>query len=259
MLYYGQEVVPARPPCLIDTDKAETLNTMPTESDFCLMRERMIRDQLIARDIVDPRVLDAMRTVPRHRFIPANLHPMAYADGPLPIGNNQTISQPYIVALMTQMLELSPDDVVLEIGTGSGYQAAILSRLAACVYSLERFVQLGNRAARTLAELGCDNVEVHIGDGSQGLPDMAPFDAIVVTAAAPAIPGPLRGQLADGGRLVLPVGDDRQQMLQRVRRTGPTWKIENLIPVMFVPLFGRHGFRPPDDELIDMPDDEEPL
>jgi len=136
MLYYGQEVVPARPPCLIETDKAETLNTMPTESDFRLMRERMVRDQLIARDIVDPRVLDAMRTVPRHRFIPANLHPMAYADGPLPIGNNQTISQPYIVALMTQMLELSPDDVVLEIGTGSGYQAAILSRLAACVYSL---------------------------------------------------------------------------------------------------------------------------
>jgi len=260
MLYYGQEVVPACPPCPIDTEKAETHDTMPTEPDFGLMRDRMVRDQLIARDIVDPRVLDAMRTVPRHRFIPQNLHPMAYADGPLPIGNNQTISQPYIVALMTQMLELSPDDVVLEIGTGSGYQAAILSRLAHAVYSLERYPELGDRAARRLAELGCDNVEVHIGDGSQGLPDMAPFDAIVVTAAAPAIPGPLRAQLADGGRLVLPVGDERQQVLQRVRRTGPPWKIENLIPVMFVPLYGRHGFRPPAGEAGDESlDDDEPL
>lgn len=232
---------------------------MPSESDFGLLRERMVREQLIARDIVDPRVLQAMRSVPRHRFVPEHLQAMAYADGPLPIGKNQTISQPYIVALMTQMLELSPDDVVLEIGTGSGYQTAVLCELARCVYSLERYPELGARAAETLAALGYDNVEVHIGDGSQGLPDMAPFDAILVTAAAPAIPGPLRAQLAEGGRLVLPVGDERQQMLQRVRRTGAAWKIENLIPVMFVPLYGRHGFRPPageDEDEDDLPDDE---
>ncbi len=214
-------------------------------TDFDTLRDRMVRDQLEARGIINPRVLDAMRRVPRHRFVPDNLQHTAYQDGPLPIGNNQTISQPYIVALMTQMLQLAPDDVALEVGTGSGYQTAVLCELAAFVYSLERYGSLGETASQRLNRLGYDNVEVHIGDGSQGLPDQAPFDAIIVTAAAPAIPGPLRAQLADGGRLVLPIGDRHQQLLQRVRREGDQWHIERMIPVMFVPLYGRHGFHPP--------------
>jgi protein-L-isoaspartate(D-aspartate) O-methyltransferase len=209
----------------------------------------MVLDQLEARGIHDRRVLAAMRSVPRHRFIPAHLQALAYEDGPLPIGNNQTISQPYIVALMTQMLELTPDDVVLEIGTGSGYQAAVLCALARFVYSLERYPALAERANTLLNDLGYRNAEVYIGDGSQGLPDMAPYDAIIVTAAAPAIPGPLRTQMADGGRMVLPTGDRQQQYLQRVRRTGDAWQVESLIPVMFVPLYGRHGFEPPDEPL----------
>lgn len=218
----------------------------PSQPNFDIMREYMVREQLAGRDITDPRVLDAMRRVPRHCFVPEEFRTRAYTDGPLPIGNDQTISQPYIVAFMTQMLELQPSDIVLEIGTGSGYQTAILCELAQFVYSLERYPALGERAGELLTELGYDNVEIHTGDGSQGLPDMAPFDAIVVTAAAPAIPGPLRAQLADGGRLVLPTGNRVQQMLQRVRRTGDTWHVENLLPVMFVPLYGRHGFAPPD-------------
>jgi protein-L-isoaspartate(D-aspartate) O-methyltransferase len=219
---------------------------MPSQPDYEMLRERMVRDQLEARGIDDPRVLEAMRYVPRHRFVPEQEQALAYEDGPLPIGNNQTISQPYIVALMTQMLEVTIDDVVLEVGTGSGYQTAVLSRLARLVYSLERYPDLGAQASALLSDLGCHNVEVYIGDGSQGLPDMAPFDVIIVTAAAPAIPGPLRSQMANGGRLILPIGDRNQQFLQRVRRTGDSWKVESLIPVMFVPLYGRHGFPPPD-------------
>ncbi|MBN1965519.1 MAG: protein-L-isoaspartate(D-aspartate) O-methyltransferase [Anaerolineae bacterium] len=218
---------------------------MPSTT-YDIQRARMVRDQLVGRDIVDPRVLDAMRRVPRHLFVPPRVRDMAYEDGPLPIGSSQTISQPYIVALMTQMLELTPDDVVLEIGTGSGYQAAILGEIARQVYSLERHATLAATASKMLDELGYTNIDVYVGDGSQGLPDRAPFDAIIVTAAAPAIPGPLQTQLADGGRLVLPVGDHLQQFLRRVRRSGDTWKIEGLIPVMFVPLYGRYGFQTSD-------------
>ncbi len=219
---------------------------MFNQPNFEILRERMVREQLAGRDITDPRVLNAMRRVPRHRYVPPQMQDQAYSDAPLPIGNDQTISQPYIVAYMTQALELSPDDVVLEIGTGSGYQTAVLCEIARFVYSLERYPDLAERAANILDQLGYDNVEIHTGDGSQGLPDMAPFDAIIVTAAAPAIPGPLRAQLADGGRLVLPVGSRFQQMLQRVRRDGDSWRVENLLPVMFVPLYGQHGFQPPD-------------
>jgi protein-L-isoaspartate(D-aspartate) O-methyltransferase len=228
---------------------------MPPQLDFEMLRERMVRDQLEARGIVDPRVLEAMRYVPRHKFVPEHVQTLAYEDGPLPIGNNQTISQPYIVALMTQMLELTMEDVVLEIGTGSGYQTAVLCRLARFVYSLERYPALGEKASGLLSDLGFHNVEVYLGDGSQGLADMAPYDAIIVTAAAPAIPGPLRSQMANGGRMVLPIGDRNQQFLQRVRRNGDSWRVESLIPVMFVPLYGRHGFPPPDDPL---PKDDEP-
>jgi protein-L-isoaspartate(D-aspartate) O-methyltransferase len=219
--------------------------------DFEMMRERMVREQLIARDIHQPRVLEAMRRVPRHRFVPEFLLSKSYEDGPLPIGNSQTISQPYIVALMTQLLDLTLDDTVLEIGTGSGYQTAVLCELARCVYSLERYPILGEQANLLLNDLGYHNVEIFIGDGSQGLPDMAPFNAIMVTAAAPSIPGPLRAQLANRGRLVLPVGDPQQQFLQRVRRHEDQWEMEYLIPVVFVPLYGRHGFTPPDDPLAD--------
>ncbi len=226
---------------------------MSSEPDFEMLRERMVREQLIARDIHDRRVLEAVRRVPRHAFVPGPFQSRAYEDGPLPIGDNQTISQPYIVALMTQMLELTPDDVVLEIGTGSGYQTAVLCTLARMVYSLERYPALGERANQTLNELGYHNVEVYIGDGSQGLPDMAPYSAIIVTAAAPAIPGPLRVQMANGGRMVLPIGDQRQQSLQRVRRVNDSWRVEIAIPVMFVPLYGQHGFTPPDNPL---PDDD---
>lgn len=222
---------------------------MSATFDFEMMRERMVREQLIARDIHQPRVLEAMRRVPRHRFIPEYLHSKAYEDGPLPIGHNQTISQPYIVALMTQLLDLTPEDTVLEIGTGSGYQAAVLCEMARFVYTLERYPGLGGQASLLLKDLGYHNVEVYIGDGSQGLPDMSPFNAIIVTAAAPAIPGPLRTQMANGGRLVLPVGDPQQQFLQRVWRHEDNWEMEYLIPVMFVPLYGRHGFTPPDDPL----------
>lgn len=203
----------------------------------------MVAEQLAGRDITDPRVLEVMRTVPRHLFVPPDLQHLAYRDGPLPIGHDQTISQPYVVALMTQSLLLEGDEIVLEVGTGSGYQTAVLCGLCRQVFSLEREAFLAERAATRLAELDYRNVEVYVGDGSQGLPDMAPFDAILVSAAAPAIPGPLRSQLSDGGRLVIPIGNRESQMLERVWREGDTWRIERLVPVLFVPLYGRYGFR----------------
>ncbi len=211
--------------------------------DYATLRERMVTEQLEARDIVDSRVLEAMRKVPRHLFVPPELQHLAYHDGPLPIGHDQTISQPYIVALMTQCLQLTGNETVLEVGTGSGYQTAVLCELCRQVFSLERDRFLASRAANRLTELGYTNVEVYVGDGSQGLADMAPFDAILVSAAAPSIPGPLRTQLADGGRLVLPVGDRTSQMLVRVWREGDSWRIEDIAPVMFVLLYGRYGFR----------------
>lgn len=211
--------------------------------DYDNLRQRMVDEQLQGRDINNARVLAAMRTVPRHLFVPSDLQHLAYRDGPLPIGGDQTISQPYIVALMTQTLMLSGHETVLEVGTGSGYQTAVLCELAHQVFSLERNAKLANNAATRLTEMGYENVEIHVGDGSQGLADMAPFDAILVSAAAPAIPGPLRSQLGEGGRLVLPVGNRDSQWLERVWRTGNSWHIERLIPVMFVLLYGRYGFR----------------
>jgi protein-L-isoaspartate(D-aspartate) O-methyltransferase len=212
--------------------------------DFNSLRERMIQEQLEARNIFDPRVLTAMRDVPRHHFVPDELRHLAYRDGPLPIGYEQTISQPFIVAYMTQCLQLSGHETVLEIGTGSGYQTAILCQLANHVVSVERHGPLAERAAANLEALGIENVEIHEGDGSQGLPDMAPFDAILVSAAAPAIPHALLAQLAESGRMILPVGDSYNQYLERVYRMGNTWQIEQLIPVMFVLMIGRFGFGP---------------
>ncbi|HEX2906780.1 MAG TPA: protein-L-isoaspartate(D-aspartate) O-methyltransferase [Phototrophicaceae bacterium] len=218
---------------------------MMTNDDFYTPRVQMVEKQLVERGICDPRVLEAMRRVPRHEFVSADLSHLAYRDCPLPIGDNQTISQPYVVALMSQLVHLTGVERVLEVGTGSGYQAAVLCELSAQVYSLERYPRLAERAGHVLAELGYNNVELHVGDGSQGLADMAPFDAIVVTAAAPSLPGPLRSQMSDrGGRMILPVGDDRRQYLEVVTRMGNRWEIEQTIPVRFVPLVGRYGFYP---------------
>jgi protein-L-isoaspartate(D-aspartate) O-methyltransferase len=207
-------------------------------------RERniMVREQLQRRDIYDHRVLEAMRQIPRHIFVPAEHQHMAYVDGPLPIGGGQTISQPYIVALMTQMLELAGDEKVLEVGTGSGYQAAILGGLAREVHTIERDPDLARNAAELLIHLGFDNIFIHIGDGSEGWPPTAPYDAILVTAAAPHAPLPLLEQLEDGGRMIIPVGSAGSQFLERWERHGPDFSHESLVPVAFVPLRGKFGW-----------------
>src|SRR5690606_22859921 len=177
----------------------------PAPADEAAARRDMVERQLAARDIDDRRVLQAMRTVQRHRFVPESLAPQAYLDQPLPIGHDQTISQPYIVALMTQLARPAPGARALEVGTGSGYQAAVLAELGAEVYTVEIVAPLAERAARVLAELGYDRVHVRAGDGYAGWPEHAPFDVIVVTAAPERIPQPLLEQLAPGGRLVIPV------------------------------------------------------
>ena len=210
---------------------------------FKRQREAMVNQQLIDRHITDSRVLDAILRVPRHLFVPKNLRHVAYADRPLPIGNGQTISQPYVVAAMSQSLALQGGDSVLEIGTGSGYQTAILCELASRVISIERFAVLAGRAGNLLEQLGYNNVEILVGDGSQGLSDMAPFDVIIVTAAAPALPEPLRLQMnPNGGRMILPIGTQTNQRLERIIRDGERWEMESIFPVRFVPLIGQHGF-----------------
>jgi protein-L-isoaspartate(D-aspartate) O-methyltransferase len=205
-------------------------------------RERMVEMQIAQRGICDERVLAAMRSVPRHKFVPAHLIGSAYRDAPLPIDQGQTISQPYIVALMTAELGLSGDEKVLEIGAGSGYQAAILSQLADQVISVERISSLAQEARELLSSLGYDNVRIVVGDGTMGWPAEAPYDAIIVTAAAPLVPEPLKYQLADGGRLLVPVGPRWTQQLTRVRRVGGEFHIESLLGVAFVPLIGEHGW-----------------
>lgn len=216
---------------------------MQQESLYDRERWRMVDAQLAARDIHDRRVLNAMYQVPRHIFVPAEVRHMAYADGPLPIGSGQTISQPYVVAYMTQLLDLKGEERVLEIGTGSGYQAAVLAHLAREVHTIERHSELAQQAAELLQGLGLGNVFVHIGDGTLGLPQHAPFDAILVTAAAPAPPAALLEQLAPGGRLVIPVGDKTGQNLERWHREGEKFVQESFIPVAFVPLLGQQGWK----------------
>jgi protein-L-isoaspartate(D-aspartate) O-methyltransferase len=209
-------------------------------------RQSMVQRQIAARGISDPRVLDAMATVPREAFLPEELADVAYEDSPLPIEADQTISQPFIVALMSEALELRPGDRVLEVGTGSGYAAAVLGKLAAAVYTVERHAVLADLARRRLAELGFANVAVRHGDGSLGWPEHAPFDAIVVAAGGPEVPRPLLEQLAVGGRLVIPVGPEiHLQELVRVRRTAEDRFVqERLGGVRFVPLIGEHGWQP---------------
>lgn len=210
-------------------------------------RIAMVRDQIEERGVSDPRVLDAMRTVPRHLFVPKALRNMAYDDRPLPIGYEQTISQPYIVALMTELLEPRPTQKVLEIGTGSGYQAAVLSRLVEHVYTIEIVAPLAARATETLEREGYDNVTVIAGDGYRGLPEQAPFDGIIVTAAPEEVPQPLLDQLRVGGRLVIPVGDTRTyQELELIERTATGFERRKVLPVRFVPMTGEAEKNPPE-------------
>ena len=209
------------------------VNTYP--QDFNRLRERMVTEQLTQRDITDERVLAAMRKVARHKFVPLYVKMFAYNDSPLPIGYDQTISQPYIVALMTQLLELEGNEKVLEIGTGSGYQAAVLSLLCREVYTIELLQPLADSTRKRLKQLGYRNVAVRHGDGYLGWPKYAPFDAIIVTAAPEEIPPKLVEQLKEGGRLVLPVGK-YFQTLKVVRKVRGQIKEESIIPVRFVPM-----------------------
>jgi protein-L-isoaspartate(D-aspartate) O-methyltransferase len=198
-------------------------------------RARMVDEQISARGLTDPAVLRAMRTVPRHEFVPAGSEADAYADRPLPIGHGQTISQPYIVALMSELAAVKPGDRVLEVGTGSGYQAAVLAELGAEVHSIEIVEPLARSAAKTLRRLGYDRVEVRHGDGYRGWPEAAPFAAIVVTAAPPEVPPALMAQLAPGGRLVIPVGTVDQELRVLVR-TPSGIETRRVVPVRFVPM-----------------------
>lgn len=212
------------------------------EPDYSAHRRGMVRDQLIQRGIHDPRVLQAMAVVPRHVFVAPELRPHAYDDAPLRIDAGQTISQPYMVGLMTELLELRSTDRVLEVGTGSGYQTALLGLLAAEVVTIERHQTLAAAARRILAKLDLRNVFVIEGDGTMGCPDRAPFDAIIVTAAGPKISAPLREQLAVGGRLVCPVGNRDVQRLIRIRRSTDGFRTEEGIECRFVPLVGEEGW-----------------
>lgn len=203
----------------------------------------MVEAQVMARGVQDERVLDAMRKVPRHLFVDEALRDQAYSDYPLPIAENQTISQPFIVGLMTESLQLKGGEKVLEIGTGSGYQTAVLAELAGRVFSIERFPDLGYRANATLRKLGYENVIIRVGDGSLGWPDDSPFDGIIVTAGTPKIPQPLIDQLVPGGRLIVPVGDRTAQELILVERAPEGIRKTNLGGVRFVNLVGKWGWK----------------
>lgn len=215
---------------------------MSEPSTLAIYRERMIEEQLVPRGISDPRVLEAMRQVPRHLFVEDAMQAHAYGDFPLPIGSGQTISQPYIVALMTEALQLKGSERVLEIGTGSGYQAAILSRLCLRVYTIERIDALVGRARRVFDRLRYHNIVSRIDDGTEGWSAEAPFDGILVTAGGPRIPDPLLAQLADPGRLVIPVGDQGVQDLQLVEKRDGGLTVRTIEQVRFVDLIGAYGW-----------------
>ncbi len=205
-------------------------------------RNRMVDEQVAARGVRDQRVLAALRRVPRHEFLPEAIRGMAYGDHALPLGEGQTMSQPYMVAVMTELLNLKGTERVLEIGTGSGYQAAVLAELCEKVYTVERIKTLAEKARATLNRLGYTRVAVKIYDGTYGWKEMAPFDAIMVTAGAPDIPAPLVEQLRDDGRIVIPVGERYGQMLVKAVKTAKGMVMEKGIPCMFVPLIGNHGW-----------------
>jgi len=201
-------------------------------------RKRMVDEQIISRGIRDKSITDAMLKIPRHKFVPEDYREYSYMDGPLPIGFGQTISQPYIVALMTELLEVSEGDKILEIGTGSGYQAAVLAEIGAHVYTIEIVKELSDRAGKVIEELGYNDVHFLIGDGYEGWSENSPYDSIIATACPPQIPEPLLDQLKTGGRMVLPVGGDRQE-LQLIRKTKKGHEIKDIIPVAFVPMTGK--------------------
>lgn len=205
-------------------------------------RKEMVHNQIARRGVKDQRVLDAMRKIPRHLFVPLEAREWAYSDSPLSIGQGQTISQPYIVAVMSELLKLKGEERVLEIGTGSAYQTAILCELAAQVYSMERIPSLAEGAQKRLTEMGYRNVAIYTGDGTIGMADHAPYDGILVTAAAPHVPPNLLAQLADGGRLVIPVGAHYSQVLQVWKREGEDYQTEDCMGVVFVPLIGENGW-----------------
>jgi protein-L-isoaspartate(D-aspartate) O-methyltransferase len=211
---------------------------LPDEAALAQARERMVAEQIEARGVKDSLTLAALRRVPRHLFVPEASRAQAYDDHPLPIGHEQTISQPYIVAFMTEALRLHGGETVLEVGTGCGYQAAVLSTIAARVYTIEIVPPLAQESARRLSALGYANVHVRAGDGYAGWPEEAPFDAIIVTAAAPRIPEALKTQLKDGGRLIVPVGEESQELVVVVRR-GNAYEERRVLPVRFVPMTGR--------------------
>ncbi len=213
-------------------------------ADFSVARRRMVDQQIIARGIKDQRVIDAMLQVPRHFFVESGLQDQAYSDFPLPIGHKQTISQPFIVAFMTESLLLTGGERVLEIGTGSGYQAAVLGKIARYVYSVERVADLARNARRALDSSGAYNVHIRVNDGTCGWEDQAPFDAIITTAGAPAVPDALKQQLEIGGRLVIPVGTLGQQTLCCITRlSSDTFDEVELLDCRFVPLIGKHGWQ----------------
>ena len=223
-------------------ERVKNMTAQAQVDSYFAHRRSMVESQLRARGIRDQRVLAAMLRVPRHEFVSPDHRQQAYEDHPIPIGEDQTLSQPYIVALMLEALALNPSDLVLEIGTGSGYQTALLSELTRQVYSVERHAPLARTAEEMLTRLGCNNVKVLVGDGSRGLVEFAPFDAIVVSAAAPQIPYPLFEQLHEGGRMVIPVGPAHAQELQLVRKQAGQLKVINLEGCRFVPLIGIEGY-----------------
>ena len=211
-------------------------------TDYSILRKRMVEEQLISRGISDRRVLDVFLKVERHKFLPQELWMSAYADHPLPIGDGQTISQPYMVALMSECLELKGQERVLEIGTGSGFQAAILAELAKEVYSVERFASLAKSAEDKLNELGYANIKIKVGDGTLGWKEFSPFDRIIVTAGAPKIPLPLEEQLAEAGKLVIPLGESFSQMLTVVEKKNGLLEKKLVSSCVFVPLIGKFGW-----------------
>jgi protein-L-isoaspartate(D-aspartate) O-methyltransferase len=222
---------------LTECTEGEKILESSLKGDFKAMREKMVESQIKSRGVRDPRVLSTMLKVERHLFVPKEFQNSAYSDQPLPIGEGQTISQPYIVALMTELLELKGGERVLEVGTGSGYQAAILAELAAEVYTIEIVEKLASAAQKVLLEIGYQNIKVKAGDGYLGWPEAAPFDAIIITCAPDHVPKPLLDQLKEGGRMVAPVGTYSQELKKIVKKSG---KIEttDIIPVIFVPMTG---------------------
>ena len=212
------------------------------EGEYVKRRESMVNDQILSRGIKEARLIDAMRTIPRHLFVPAGYRRYAYSDHPLPIGEGQTISQPYMVALMTNLLQLKGTEKVLEVGTGSGYQAAILSRLAAEVHTVEILPEVAAKARQTLDSLGFQHITIHVGDGSMGWAEEAPYDAILVTAAAKETPGAYFGQLKQTGRMVIPLGGQGTQTIEYWTFENNRWDSESILTVSFVPLRGADGW-----------------